>query len=266
MPEKTCTRCKVSKDVAFFSKKAASPDGLQSRCRECQRDLKASARERDPTGEAEKARNRSRARYAKNPEKVLAANAAWRARNIDAVRQKDRKYRAENLERISSRKAAKYAEDPQANISKVREWRLKNPDRSRSIIARQNATRRSKPMERVRDGISRGVWRALKGRKAGTKVEGILGYSMEDLRRHLERQFLKGMNWDNYGKVWDIDHIIPLAYFNLTNPEECKIACNYNNLQPLTKSDNSRKKDKILDLDKKRQIDVLLNVIRGIHE
>lgn len=245
MPEKTCTRCKVSKDVAFFSKKAASPDGLQSRCRECQRDLKASARERDPTGEAEKARNRSRARYAKNPEKVLAANAAWRARNIDAVRQKDRKYRAENLERISSRKAAKYAEDPQANISKVREWRLKNPDRSRSIIARQNATRRSKPMERVRDSISRGVWRALKGRKAGTKVEGILGYSMEDLRRHLERQFLKGMNWDNYG-TWHIDHIVPVSSFTISGIDdpELRRAWDLPNLRPLWARDNLSKNDK----------------------
>ena len=232
-------------ELACFSKKAASPDGLQSRCRECQRDLKASARERDPAGEAEKARTRARNRYAKNPEKVLAANAAWRARNIDAVRQKDRKYHAANTERISSRKAAKYAEAPQANISKVREWRRRNPELSRRIIARQNATRRSRPIERVRDSISRGVWRALKGRKAGTKVEGILGYSMEDLRRHLERQFLKGMNWDNYG-TWHIDHIVPVSSFTISGIDdpELRRAWDLPNLRPLWARDNLSKNDK----------------------
>lgn len=45
---------------------------------------------------------------------------------------------------------------------------------------------------------------------------------------------------DHYGK-WHIDHIQPLANFDLTNIEQLKIACNYNNLQPLWASDNLSK-------------------------
>lgn len=70
----------------------------------------------------------------------------------------------------------------------------------------------------------------------------ILGCSINELKKHLESKFQLNMSWDNYGK-WHIDHIKPLASFNLTEPEQVKIACNYTNLQPLWAEDNIRKSD-----------------------
>ena len=67
-----------------------------------------------------------------------------------------------------------------------------------------------------------------------------LGCSIEELRFHLESQFKDNMSWDNYGE-WHIDHIKPLASFDLTNEEELKKACNYTNLQPLWAKDNLKK-------------------------
>lgn len=52
------------------------------------------------------------------------------------------------------------------------------------------------------------------------------------------------MSWENHGSIWHIDHIRPLASFDLTNKEDVKIACNYKNLQPLFKEENIRKSDK----------------------
>ena len=54
------------------------------------------------------------------------------------------------------------------------------------------------------------------------------------------------MSWDNYGapqgqRGWHIDHIKPLAAFDLTDPEQCKQACHYTNLQPLWADENMRK-------------------------
>jgi 5-methylcytosine-specific restriction endonuclease McrA len=84
--------------------------------------------------------------------------------------------------------------------------------------------------------------------KAGHTVE-LLGCSIEDLRSHLEQQFTPGMTWDNYGvHGWQIDHIIPLSYFNLSDPEQQKRAWHYTNLQPLWAVDNIRKSNKIIEI------------------
>jgi len=69
-----------------------------------------------------------------------------------------------------------------------------------------------------------------------------LGCSIEELKKHLESQFQDNMSWNNYGKHgWHIDHIIPLASFNLTDREEFLRANNYKNLQPLWVEDHLKK-------------------------
>lgn len=77
------------------------------------------------------------------------------------------------------------------------------------------------------------------------KTFNIIGCSPQSLREHLESQFVKGMNWDNYGKDgWHIDHIIPLSSAN--NEDEIYELCNYSNLQPLWAKENLSKGSKIL--------------------
>lgn len=86
--------------------------------------------------------------------------------------------------------------------------------------------------------------RALKKNwKSGSAVSD-LGCSIDDFKKHLELQFQPGMTWENHGE-WHIDHIIPLSSFDLTNNEQLKIACNYENLQPLWARDNIIKSDRI---------------------
>ena len=76
----------------------------------------------------------------------------------------------------------------------------------------------------------------------------LLGCSLEHARKHLESQFKEGMTWDNHGfKGWHIDHIIPCASFDLTDPEQQKKCFNYKNLQPLWWQENLSKGSKILN-------------------
>ena len=48
------------------------------------------------------------------------------------------------------------------------------------------------------------------------------------------------MNWDNYGTLWHIDHIVPLKYKNPT-VEETVQRLHYTNTQPLYAIENMRK-------------------------
>lgn len=79
--------------------------------------------------------------------------------------------------------------------------------------------------------------------KSGSAVSD-LGCSIPALKLHLEEQFQPGMSWKNYGQ-WHIDHIKPLASFDLTDREDFLQANHYTNLQPLWAEDNLRKGDNV---------------------
>jgi hypothetical protein len=84
------------------------------------------------------------------------------------------------------------------------------------------------------------IWFALKGIAKSAKTMKLISCSIEFLKKHLEKQFKKGMNWKNYGK-WHIDHIKPCCQFDLSKLNEQKKCFNYKNLQPLWAIDNLEK-------------------------
>ena len=80
----------------------------------------------------------------------------------------------------------------------------------------------------------------LRGIYTSQSLIEYLGCSLNELKQHLEAQFESGMSWENHGE-WHINHIIPLASADLTNPEELAQVCHYSNLQPLWADENIRK-------------------------
>ena len=70
----------------------------------------------------------------------------------------------------------------------------------------------------------------------------LIGCEIDYLMFHIQEQFTKGMNWDNYGlHGWHIDHKIPCAKFDLSKESEQLKCFNYTNLQPLWAIDNLKK-------------------------
>jgi hypothetical protein len=69
----------------------------------------------------------------------------------------------------------------------------------------------------------------------------LLGYTPCDLARHMERQFVRGMGWDNFGK-WHIDHIVPIS---TADTKDDVVRLNQlSNLRPLWREANLAKLDK----------------------
>ena len=50
---------------------------------------------------------------------------------------------------------------------------------------------------------------------------------------------------ENYGKVWCLDHCLPLSKINLSNENELYKSTNWVNLRPMYMKDNLFKGDKI---------------------
>jgi hypothetical protein len=88
-----------------------------------------------------------------------------------------------------------------------------------------------------------------------------IGCNIQYLREWFEYNFTTEMNWENYGLVWSIDHIIPVCKFDLTIEDE-KLKCwNWSNLIPVTIKYNSSKKE--IDIN---QINFILNKIQNFKE
>jgi hypothetical protein len=90
---------------------------------------------------------------------------------------------------------------------------------------------------RIREGIRQSL---IHGKKASWT--GLVGYGADELRRHLERQFSKGMSWDNFGE-WHIDHIVPISRFTFSSSEDeqFKQCWSLTNLRPLWARENISK-------------------------
>ena len=83
-----------------------------------------------------------------------------------------------------------------------------------------------------------------------SKISKFYGCSINMLKNHLELKFNDNMYWGNYGKYWEIDHIIPLHSAN--NLEELVYLNHYTNLQPLTIEKNRSKSGFYTESDKVR--------------
>lgn len=126
-------------------------------------------------------------------------------------------------------------------------WRIKNMERVRQSERARYSKNKDKIAERRKTDVLfrlRGLLRtrlrtALSGNyKSGSAIRN-LGCSLEEFKKHMESQFKPGMNWDNHGQYgWHIDHIKPLASFNLSDVNQLNEACHFTNLQPLWAKDN----------------------------
>ena len=90
------------------------------------------------------------------------------------------------------------------------------------------------------------AWRSLLNntiKRINTRKEDetvkLLGYSAIQLKEHIEKLFLDGMNWDNYGE-WHIDHIKMVSRFDPDTP--ISIINSLDNLRPLWAEDNCSRK------------------------
>ena len=65
--------------------------------------------------------------------------------------------------------------------------------------------------------------------------------------QHIESKFTNGMQWNNYGTYWHVDHIVPVSHFDLSDLYHAKMVNHWTNLQPLEAEKNLKKSNRIHD-------------------
>lgn len=116
-------------------------------------------------------------------------------------------------------------------------------ERQRASVRRHMARRYADPMIRMHMLIAGRLRKSLQsiGKRKIARTFEMLGYSSDDLKQHIERQFTGGMAWENMGQ-WHIDHIVPIS---TAETQEDVVRLNQlPNLRPLWASDNLSKGSK----------------------
>lgn len=170
----------------------------------------------------------------------------WYHDNKTRAIESQKEYNRENPE-VNKAAVRRYQAKKQADpnwhaeqAAKSKAWRHANPDRDRAnrqaSHKRKMATNPSYVIKtRLRARLQKKLMNRGINKVANTLA--LTGCTSEFLRGYLEARFKPGMTWNNS----HIDHIRPLASFDLTDPDQQRLAFHYQNLTPLFAHENLSK-------------------------
>jgi len=134
----------------------------------------------------------------------------------------------------------------------IRFWRKNNIEKVKAqskkykVLGYKSKRKKRDPLFKLKCNISSLIYLSFKknNHHKNSKTKEILGCSIDYFKEHLQKQFTKGMSWENAGE-WHLDHIYPVS---LAKDEEELIRLNhYTNFQPLWAKDNLQKGNKIIN-------------------
>lgn len=132
----------------------------------------------------------------------------------------------------------------------IKTWKKRNPHKVKKSVKIAKAKRKlTDPGFKVQCNLRNRLKEIMgKVKKGGTEHRNNLtGCTTKQLAKHLESQFKRGMTWDNYGRYWHVDHILPCASFDHTCHRQRAQCWHWTNLQPLEAKKNMNKSDSITE-------------------
>lgn len=155
--------------------------------------------------------------------------AAKYPENKEKMRAKARIYVKANRHKQAEYHARYKAKDTEAYLAK-----------RRVNAARYRATVKGGLSNRMQTAIWHGLRRD--GLRKNDHLFKILGWTIDELKDHLEERFEEGMSWDNM-KAWHIDHVMPQSLVQIDSVEcdDFKTIWALDNLAPLWANDNQTK-------------------------
>jgi hypothetical protein len=220
-----CPECVRTKNRARYHKNAGNPILPEKRiCSACGREF--------IRGENGSMRGRCPECFSKYKKEYTLANS-------ESIREKRHNYLTNNKDHVAKLRRASYGRNRDKIIKRNSEYFEANKD---WLIPKRNANRTMRLNEdtdyRLKYVLSSRVRMAVNSQGTGKskRTMELVGCTVPELVKYLEAQFKPGMTWGNHGNhkdEWNIDHIVPCAFFDLSDPEEQKKCFHFSNMQPM---------------------------------
>lgn len=219
--------CVICSRIKSYERSKIESVKIQNKINKQKESYKEKQKEYNKTDKAKELRKK-RYRDSKNYQK----KKEYREKNKEAHKKYMNEYYNKNREKLIA---------DQKTRASSNEYKEKRKEYIRNWQKEFRNTKNGKIICLMRKLISRIVLNKTE------RTENALGYSKKEFMAHIERQFLKGMNWDNFGE-WHIDHIVPVSFFIKTKIDDPKIINALSNLRPIWAKDNLSKHSKITHL------------------
>jgi len=255
--KKTCTNCGKEKPLDDFPSWIEKKTGLRkypSWCGKCKMEFKSEWQKR-PHAKAYMRKYHQDHKLPERPEQRTRRLAAIRKSVADAIAEIRRMImRRDGLFRCCQCKGIYGPDDRRGSFSdgyRCRPCYKRHKDRNRArlrvISSKRSHRRRTHGIENPGTHISKALRarhrmamraQGLPAKNCRTRETMLFGCNTKDVATYIESLWSQGMTWKNYGRVrqtktWEIDHIVPLCKFDLSQEDQRRRAFHYTNLRPL---------------------------------
>ncbi len=212
METKKCSKCNETRNINLFGKIKGVPRYDCNLCRKAYREANK-----------EHIREKQKEFYNKNKNELIIKNKEYRDANKEKINEQRKEYR--NRDDVKEHIKAKNKEYLPIRKEKIKQRRLTDNN------------------FRISEALRSKFHKFIKGQK--TSISNYLGCDLNFYTKWIESNFTNEMSWDNYGKEWDMDHVIPTSILDFSNEKNIKFCYNWINFRPLKKSDNMSKSNKL---------------------
>lgn len=268
MNQKTCNICNICKDISEFWKKK---DRLVVFCKDCGKKKNKEIYEKNK----EKIQKQQKENYTKNREKRLESMKSDYIKNRETRIEQAKTYR-ENVKKNVEENGLSLPDIKEKNCNKcnqtksissfsVRKTKNSYASACKDCRKKESKMYRKDPQNKETIRLYKRTYKLPVGSRVlkilrnrlnycvknidGSKTNAtkrLLGCSPELLKKWIEFNLdIDGYILEDYGSVWNSDHVLPCNVFDLEKEEDISKCFHWTNIRPLCKIKNSSKQEYI---------------------